>query len=112
MKHLILATTAALSIASAVPALAARPQVKLETLAKSGKPTPQTELPSTAFALNGMPVETTAQRGTQFAAGDHPNAETDTVGTQLAAGNGAYSQASIQLAASGFQYVRRSHGEI
>ena len=112
MKHLILATAAVLSIASAVPALAARPQVKLQQLAASGKPTPQTNTASEAYALNGVQVQDGGQRNPQLAAGNHPQANSDAHGTQLATAGGAYPQASIQLAASGFQYVQRSHGEI
>jgi hypothetical protein len=118
-KHLILATAAALSLASGSSVLAARPQVKLQQLAASGKPNVQTDAQSVNYALDGLSVQATAQRGTQFAAGggNHPAANTDAQGTQLAAGGGnhpisATDVPSVQLAASGFQYVQRSHGEI
>jgi hypothetical protein len=78
MKHLILATVALMSFASAVPALAQRPQVKLQQLAASGKPGAETNAPSRNSALNDL--QGRAQRGTQ-------------------------------LAASGLEYVRQSHGQ-
>ncbi len=116
MKHLILASAAVLSLATAGSALAARPQVKLQELAASGRPQPQTDAQSTNYAWNGMPVQNTAARATQLAAGQHPQADTDRRATQLAAGGGNHPDAvtnahATQLAASGIDYVRRSHGQ-
>jgi hypothetical protein len=87
MKHLILATAGILSLATAGTALAQRTQVELQEFAASDMP------------QDGMPLRNTAEWSVQLAAGggQHPQANTDEHGTQLAA--------------SGIDYVRRSHGE-
>ena len=77
MKHLILATVAVMSLATAGSAFAAQPQVKQDQLAAAGIQSEQGD---------------TDAHGTQ---------------TQYAAAGGA----TVQLAASGMQYVQRSHGD-
>jgi hypothetical protein len=105
MRHLMLATAAILSLATAEAALAQQPQAKLPELAATGRAQPETDARATNYALNGLPQQNTNGQSTQLAAGGgaHPQADTNRQSTQLAAGGGAHPQAdtnehSTQLA--------------
>lgn len=69
MRHLMLATAAILSLATAEAALAQQPQAKLPELAATGRTQPETDARATNYALSGLPQQNTNGQSTQLAAG-------------------------------------------